>query len=235
MPKVHGFQLPPGIGVRPFDLAEVQARWGIKPAAAWQRLRRAQEQGLVHRVSQGRYAVTVAGSHAMNRDAERVLAALRTVPNVRTALTGIDVLGGSLHYIPMRYPHLVLVERSGLARVQRALAAAKYLAVPSTAAGEVWDAAPTTPVVILRPTNTFRGVPEDSHTALPERAFLDLLLEVRHHRFPLPSDALARMLKEAPPPARARIERLGRALRIRPFHRSNVTRYNDLAAPEDER
>lgn len=235
MPKVHSFRLPPGIGSRPFALAEVQQGWGIKPAAAWQRLNRAKQQGLVYRLSQGRYAITTRGAATLNHDAEKVLTALRTVRNVRSALTGIDVLSGSLHYVPMRYPHLVLVQRRGLERVQRALASAGYLAVPATAAGAVWDASPTAQVVLLRATNTFRGVPDGAALASPERAFLDLLLEIRHHNFPLPIADLARVLNEAPVSVRARIERLGRALRIRPFSGASTTRYADLVASEAER
>lgn len=221
MPKDVKVPLPAHLRFRPFKAIEARNAWRISAQLASHRLRAAVQGGALVRLGYGRYAVpAVANAPAMSPEVARLLEAAKPAPAFRVAVSGLDLLSGSLHYLPMRYPHLLLVERDGLADVRAALSDAGYLPVSPAGVAEVWRAEPKLPVVVLKPLRQFHGVPNDSQLAGPERAFLDLLYEVRHHDFPFPMSDLRRMWDEQPSAVRERIAHLGRYLRFRPFYRA---------------
>jgi len=122
-----------------------------------------------------------------------------------------------MHYLPLRYPILLLVEREGLEPIRRALSEAGFLAVSPRAIADIWKSEPKQPVVVLKPVRQFHGI-QDSELASPERAFLDLLYEVRHHGFPFPQSAVRALWDEMSPGMKERVVHLGRYLRFRPFY-----------------
>lgn len=204
---------------RQFSLLDAQHHWQVSRPTAWRRLRRAVQTGRAHKLVRGVYA---AGQRPKGRevtpDVEALLAALQKVRAFRYAVSGLDRFGGSLHYIPTSAPHLLLVDRRAVDVVRRALTKAGYLAVSPQAISGVWDAQPSSRVVVLKPTGSFRGVPQASTLASPERALLDLLVEVRHHGFPFPAEQLDRLWRDLDSAAKDRVRHLGKELQIRPFY-----------------
>lgn len=214
---------------RPTRLRDAQHRWGISRQAAWKRVRRGIDAGTLIRVRRGVYAPKASGAAGTPADAVPLIEALAGVRAYRWAVSGLDLLLGALHYLPGRYPHLVLVEPDGVDAAQRALGTAGFLVVGRQGLREVWNFNPRLPVVVVRPIANFRGVDEEKHLASPERAFLDLLVEVRHGGFPFAPRELVRVWEQFSEEGHSRLIQLGRQLHIRPFNRTGVITAQDLA------
>lgn len=205
---------------RPTSLSELQSQWGLSRQATWDRLRRARARSLVVRYRRGIYAPRTAAEPRLPDTAQAVVAALGSIRAYRWAISGLDLILGELHYLPAHYPHLVLVEPAGEDVVRGALGAAGYVAVSPRSIADVWKSNPTQPVAVVRAVSNFRGVPADSVSASPERAFVDLLVEIRRG-FPFPGRDLERIWAQLPPSGRRTIARLGKQLHRRPFFKSS--------------
>ena len=175
------------------------------------------------RVRRGLYTPRARARASLPPPAQDLVRALSAIRAYRWAVTGLDLLTGLFHYLPARYPHLVLIEPRGLEHARRALARSDILAIKPAAIREVWDAAPRR-VAVLRSITNFRGVPDGAHAATLERAFLDLLVEVRHHSFPYSKSDLQRIWREAlRDESREQIASLGAQLHLRPFFHTTST------------
>lgn len=202
---------------RPTRLKQLQSEWGLSRQATWDRLRRARARNLVVRQRRGIYASGAAAHPSLPDSAERLVDALRSVRAYRWAISGLDLLLGELHYLPAHYPHLLLVEPAGEDAIRRALGAAGFVAVSPKSVADVWKSNPTQQVVVVRPAANLRGVPAGNTASSPERAFLDLLVEVRRG-FPFPGRDLERLWRQLPSDSREAIHRLGKQLHRRPFY-----------------
>lgn len=211
--------LPKELGKRPFSLADAARAWGVTSKTAWKRLRALVQAGEAVQHGRSLYAGRhVAELPQLPDRARTVLDAVASLQSYRLALSGLDVLTPYLHYLPARYPHLLLVEARGLEDVQRALARAGLLALDARALAAVWRANPPSAVVVLKRTANWHGVPRRARSASLERAFLDVLVVVRRHQYPFPAVDLARMWSEFDPTLRRRVAKLGRHLQVRPFY-----------------
>lgn len=206
----------------PITLRDAAREWQVSRQAAWHRLNRGQGVGALRRVRRGLYIPVARAESALPPDAEAIANALQPVRSFRWAISGLDLLTGFFHYLPARYPHLVLIEPRGVDYARRALVQAGILTVGPAAIGDVW-AGTADAVVVLRPGTIFRGVPKHEHIATPERAFLDVLVEVRHRGFPYPLSDLVQMWREAfTDDMRRRIAALGTQLHVQPFVRTPI-------------
>ena len=209
-------RLPAGLRNRPFSLRDAATAWDVNSKVAWRRLQRlTKKEQLVHH---GRSLYSVGAPPVRPADrAQKVLATIADLSSYRVALTGLDVLSPYFHYLPARYPHILLAERRAIDDIRLALSKAGFLVVPPSTIAPVWSGAPATPVVVLKPNSNWHGVGAADRVASTERAFLDLLVAVRRSRYPYPSGDVQSMWSDFPAALRQRIARLGRHLQLRPF------------------
>ncbi len=217
---------------RPFTLRHAAETWKVTHPAAWERLRRMASAGAVRRVSRGTYSPSDLGDSLRLPDlAEELLSALKTLPNYRMAVTGLDLLTPHLHYLPARYPHMLLLEERAFEDVQRALAHSDYLALPLRDVASVWSAQPPVRVVALKQNANWHGVPAHGRKTTVQRAFLDLLVATRRGHYPFPIEDLHAMWGSFDRSLQDRVVRLGRALQITPFYGTSTNHLDTSNAP----
>jgi hypothetical protein len=129
----------------------------------------------------------------LNSEGEELLGLLRD-SDADAHLTGLDVLVPYAHQFVYAYTHLVYCHPPHVSGLASELSAAGWLLVP--AGRHVQLGGPRERMVIVRgQTHNERRYPVRDHLALPEKAWVDLLREVRRSRLGVDYGELGRILR----------------------------------------
>jgi hypothetical protein len=152
------------------------------------------EQGRLTRARRGNYALPDA-EESLPPEGREIVEALRS-SGAEAHLTGFDIVGSHSHQFVRSYPHLVYADPDAMREVAFALSDAGFWSVPSTAASASLRAPVPDRLVLLRTQPVARmdrfGV--RGPVAPIEKAWLDVLREVRAGAFPASLADLGAML-----------------------------------------
>jgi len=147
---------------------------------------------LLFRWARGVYSRRPVGPE-LNSEGEELLMLLRN-SDADAHLTGFDVLAPYAHQFVYAYTHLVYCHPPHVSGLASELSAAEWLLLP--AGRHVHLGGPRERTVIVRgQTHNERRYPVRDHLALPEKAWVDLLREVRRSRLGLDYGELGRILR----------------------------------------
>jgi hypothetical protein len=167
---------------------------GVPPATVARHLAGLVDEGQLIRSSRGQYSLPNAEA-SMPPESRELIAALRESA-ADAHVTGFDVIGSHSHQFVRSYPHLVYADPDALAEVAYALGDAGFWSLPTTAASEHLRTPVPDRLVLLRgqPPARMARFGVRGSVAPIEKAWLDLLREVRAGAFPASLADLGSML-----------------------------------------
>lgn len=148
--------------------------------------------GALHRWARGLYSRRSL-EPTLNVEGAELLAILRE-SDADAHLTGFDVLTPYAHQFTYGYTHLVYCHPPHLSGLAADLAAGDWLLLPAGRHVHLGDARERT-VILRGQTHDERRYPVRDHLALPEKAWVDLLREVRRSRLAFDYGELGRILR----------------------------------------
>jgi hypothetical protein len=174
------------------DYATLVQWAGVPPRTLDRQLSALLAEQLLFRWGRGVYSRRPADPQ-LNSEGEELLGLLRD-SDADAHLTGFDVLAPYAHQFVYGYTHLVYCHPSHVSGLASELSAADWLLLP--AGRHVQLGGPRERTVIVRgQTHNERRYPVRDHLALPEKAWVDLLREVRRSRLGVDYGELGRILR----------------------------------------
>ena len=156
------------------------------------RLQELVEFGVLRSAGHGRYS-RPGTSVALNDEAAELVGIIDEL-DADAHLTGYDILAGYAHQFVYTYPHLVYCHPPHLSGLTSALTEAGWRVLPAGPAARALPMTDRTVIVRGQPQTPVR-YPTDGHLARPEKAWVDLLREVRRSGLPFDYEELGRMLR----------------------------------------
>lgn len=182
---------------KPFSTAEVQRVLQLSPAALYKLMHTLIRKQLAAPVGRGFYRFRKGAfpplSPSVSEKATELRALLRG-EGLNCFVTGLDLLISFAHHLPVRFPHLVYVERAALAWAEGILTAKGFRVLPNPHGEQLalgLRLVGEADLVILRETANFYATKEGYATI--ERALVDLYFEVSREHYPVPSMELGRI------------------------------------------
>lgn len=173
------------------DYATLVRLVGMPPRTVDRHLSALLADGVLFRRSRGVYSRRPL-ERQLNPDGEELLRSLRD-SDADAHLTGFDVLAPYAHQFAYGYAHLVYCHPPHISGLAGELAIKDWLVVP--AGLDIQPGGGQEHVVVVRgQTNDERRYPVRDHLALPEKAWVDLLREVRRSHLGFDYGELGRML-----------------------------------------
>lgn len=174
------------------DYATLLEYAGVSARTLDRRLSAMLADGLLFRRSRGVYSRRPPGPQ-LNADAQQLLDLLRE-SDAEAHLTGFDVLAPYAHQFAYDYSHLVYCHPPHVSGLASELVANHWLMVPAGLG--IHPRYDHERVVIVRgQTHDERRYPVRDHLALPEKAWVDLLREVRRSHLSFDYGELGRVLR----------------------------------------
>jgi hypothetical protein len=174
------------------DYATLLEHAGIAPRTLDRQLGALVARGMLFRWARGIYSRRPL-QPALNSEGEELLMLLRD-SDADAHLTGFDVLAPYAHQFAYGYTHLVYCHPPHISGLASELTEADWLLLP--AGRHVHLGGPRERTVIVRgQTHDERRYPVRDHLAMPEKAWVDLLREVRRSRLGLDYGELGRILR----------------------------------------
>jgi len=175
--------------------------------------------GSIRRVGKGVYVLASGGrvepSMGLPGAVEKIGSILRS-QGLRFLITGLDLLLPFVHHLPVRYPHLVCVNRGSGEWAKDELLKSGFKALLEPRRGEIalgLDLAAGSELAIIRETSNFYAV--EGEVASLERALIDLYFEATRGDYPVPVGEVGRILYNALKGATINYSRLLRCARRR--------------------
>ena len=182
---------------KPFSTAEAQRVLSLTPAALYKLMYTLVRKRLAAPVGRGFYRLSKGELPALSPSVSEKGVELRAPligEGLNFFITGLDLLVSFAHHLPVRFPHLVYVEREALAWAEGVLTA-KGFRVLLNPHGEQLSIGLSlvggADLVILRETANFYATKEGY--ASIERALVDLYFEVSREHYPVPTMELGRI------------------------------------------
>ncbi len=174
------------------DYTTLRARAGVPARTLDRQLRTLVAEGLLFRRSRGVYSRRPLEPY-LNPDGQKLLTLLCD-SDAEAHLTGFDVLAPYAHQFAYAYSHLVYCHPPHISGLAGELAASDWLVVP--AGLDIQPGGGQERVVVVRgQTHDERRYPVRDHLALPEKAWVDLLREVRRSKLGFDYGELGRILR----------------------------------------
>jgi hypothetical protein len=174
------------------DYATLVERAGVPPRTLDRELGTLLGDRLLFRWARGLYS-RLPPEPRLNAEGEELLMLLRD-SDADAHLTGFDVIARYAHQFAYGYTHLVYCHPAHLSGLSAELSADGGRPLPAgrhAHLGGSWERA----VVVRGQTHDERRYPVRDHLALPEKAWVDLLREVRRSRLGLDYGELGRILR----------------------------------------
>jgi DNA-binding MarR family transcriptional regulator len=202
------------------DYTTLRARVRVSARSLDRQLSALLADGLLFRRSRGVYSRRPS-EPSLNPNGRQLLGLLRR-SDAEAHLTGFDVLTPYAHQFAYRFSHLVYCHPSHISGLAGELADGDWLVLP--AGLDIQPGGGRERVVVVRgQTHDERRYPVRDHLALPEKAWVDLLREVRRSKLGFDYGELGRILRS--------LERAGvPLLRLRTYARNvGYTEWVDAA------
>jgi hypothetical protein len=165
---------------------------GVSERTMQRRLRGLVDAGVLRPVGHGRYSRSGAAGDLGEEAAE--LVGIIDELDADAHLTGYDILVGYAHQFVYQYPHLIYCHPPHLSGLTSALTEAGWRVLPAGSTARRVPLTERTVIVRAQP-QTQVGYPIDGHLARPEKAWVDLLREVRRSGIPFDYEELGRILR----------------------------------------
>ena len=173
------------------SVADLRRRLGVSERTIQRRLRTLRDDGSLTAAGRGIYR-RAAPRSTLNEEAEQILRVIHD-SEADAHLTGYDVLAGLAHQFVYHYPHLVYCHPPHLSGLAAALSENEWRVLPAGPVARVTSDGER--VVLLRGQTHAPGrYPVHDHIASPEKAWVDLLREVRRSGLPFDYGELGRLL-----------------------------------------
>jgi len=174
------------------DYATLRARTAVPARTLDRQLLALVAEGRLFRRSRGVYSCRPLVPH-LNPDGQKLLTLLGD-SDAEAHLTGFDVLAAYAHQFSYSYSHLVYCQPSHISGLAGELAGDDWLLVPAGLAIQPGGGRERV-VVVRAQTQDERRYPVRDHLALPEKAWVDLLREVRRSKLGFDYGELGRILR----------------------------------------
>ncbi|MGC9222170.1 MAG: hypothetical protein ACP5H2_12675 [Solirubrobacteraceae bacterium] len=174
------------------DYATLLDRAGVSPRTLDRQLSALLADGVLFRRTRGVYSRRPPGSQ-LDEEGQQLLDLLRQ-SDAEAHLTGFDVLAPYAHQFAYTYSHLVYCHPPHVSGLAGELAAGHWLVIPAGLL--IHPGGGRERVVFVRgQTHDERRYPVRDHLALPEKAWVDLLREVRRSHLGFDYAELGRILR----------------------------------------
>jgi hypothetical protein len=174
-------------------VAQLRDKLGLSERTLQRALSRLVATGEISRLSRDRYADRAPGASPSSAPAREIVRVIKHL-EADAHLSGYDVLAGFTHQFVFDYPHLVCCHPSHADGLGAALAKKKFVLLPAGPGAAI--NAPLQKTVLLRrqPAIHSRTLVKGA-VATPEKAWVDLLREIRRSGAPFDYGELGRLLR----------------------------------------
>lgn len=180
-------------GLETVSVADLQSRFGISERTLQRRLHSLVEDGALEVLGRGRYGPKGLLQPALSEEARELVLSIEA-SDADAHLTGYDILANLSHQFVYGYPHLVYCHPPHLDGLRSALTKGGWRVLPAgRLARELWDLERA--VVLRGQTHAPGRYPVRGVLATPEKAWVDLLREVRRSGLPFDYGELGRLLR----------------------------------------
>lgn len=169
---------------------ELESKLGVSQRTLYRRLAELVAAGELHQRGPGQYSRD-RGDPPLGPEALAIVDVIADI-DADAHLTGYDVLAGYAHQFTYDYPHLVYCHPPHASALATALSEEGLFVIP--AGRQAFSGTQSAKTVVLRKQPHSNRYPVRVRVAMPEKAWVDLLREVRRSQMPFDYGELGRIL-----------------------------------------